>query len=211
MMKTICLNGMCQNMFFLDAALRISIAYFLCAIPFGLLLTKAFGNKKKDIREHGSGNIGATNVMRLHGKTLGITTFLCDAWKGWISCYFLWSANTNINAILLSACIIGHIFPIYLRFRGGKGVATYFALLLFLDIRACLATMIVWGSLLLWKRNAGLSSIVACTLSLCFMSLELYEKSAPMIYIAALGFDVCLIIFKHRSNIQRMLQQRNRL
>lgn len=207
-MKTICLHSMFQDAFFLDALLRIVLAYLLCAIPFGLLLTKIC-IAEKDIRYHGSGNIGATNVMRIHGKTLGCSTFFFDALKGWLSCYFLWSENTTINALLLSTCIIGHIFPIYLRFRGGKGVATYFAIIFFLNIRACFATAIIWISLSLWKRNAGLSSIVACTLSIFFLSVEFYENSIPMIYIVALMFDVCLIVLKHHSNIRHMLQQRN--
>jgi glycerol-3-phosphate acyltransferase PlsY len=119
-------------------------SYLLGSIPFGLLLAKIF--LKKDIRTVGSGNIGATNVLRTGNKFLAIATLFLDLLKGYISVYitmFYFESLTSLSALI---CFIGHIFPIWLKFKGGKGVATYLGVILALSYKFFLIFSISWIS-----------------------------------------------------------------
>ena len=107
-------------------------SYFLGSIPFGLILTKIF--LKKDIREVGSGNIGTTNVLRTGNKYLAALTLLFDLLKGYISVYITLIYYENLISYSALICFVGHIFPIWLKFKGGKGVATYLGILFALSI-----------------------------------------------------------------------------
>ena len=111
------------------------ISYLSGSIPFGLILSNLFGNGK--LRELGSKNIGATNVLRTQGKLLGALTLLFDFSKAFLPCYFLKTDNEFVNMLILAAPAIGHMFSIWLKFQGGNGVATYFGLLCAIDIHNC--------------------------------------------------------------------------
>ena len=134
-------------------------SYLLGSIPFGLLLTKIF--LKKDIRTVGSGNIGTTNVLRTGNKFLAIATLVLDLFKGYISVYitiFYFESLTSLSALI---CFIGHIFPIWLKFKGGKGVATYLGVILALSYKFFLIFGISWVVLALMFRFASLSSMIS--------------------------------------------------
>ncbi len=122
-------------------------SYLLGSIPFGLLLTKIF--LKKDIRTVGSGNIGTTNVLRTGNKFVAISTLALDLFKGYISVYITMSYYENLISLSALICFIGHIFPIWLKFKGGKGVATYLGIILALSYKFFLIFSICWISLAL--------------------------------------------------------------
>ena len=134
-------------------------SYFLGSIPFGFILTKIF--LKQDIRETGSGNIGATNVLRTGNKFLAILTLVLDFLKGYMTIIITLKYFNDL--ILLSAliCLLGHIFSIWLKFKGGKGVATYLGILLALSVNYFLIFIIVWFSILLIFKYSSLSSILS--------------------------------------------------
>ena len=120
-------------------------SYLLGSIPFGLILTKIF--LKKDIRTVGSGNIGTTNVLRTGNKFLAISTLALDLLKGYISVYITIFFFENLTSLSALICFIGHIFPIWLKFKGGKGVATYLGVILALSYKFFLIFIVSWISL----------------------------------------------------------------
>ena len=126
--------------------------------------------KKKDIRTVGSGNIGTTNVLRTGNKFLAITTLAFDLFKGYISVYitiFYFEDLTSLSALI---CFIGHIFPVWLKFKGGKGVATYLGVILALSNKFFLVFIIAWISLSLLFRFASLSSMISALIELNLIS-----------------------------------------
>ncbi len=180
-------------------ALILIIAYLLGSIPFGLLLVRAAG--LGDVRSIGSGNIGATNVMRTGNKKLGIATLLLDAGKGFLA---VWIAkHFGLEGMWLYAAafiaVLGHVFPVWLKFKGGKGVATAFGVIFALDIGLGATLCIFWLIELLITRMVSVASIGA------FWSLliaPLIAGNAEMLlFIVALAI---LITWKHRANMQRI-------
>jgi glycerol-3-phosphate acyltransferase PlsY len=178
----------------------ILAAYLLGSIPVGLLLSKVKG---QDPRKVGSGNIGATNVMRVAGKGLGILTLAGDIVKGllptWLVIHYH-EPNIVVAAVGLAA-FLGHLFPLYLRFKGGKGVATALGVFLALEpftVPILLAVFIM--ALLLW-RYVSLGSLVGTAL----MPLLLLLFSAPIEYVVVSLVVGILIYYKHRDNIKRLL------
>jgi glycerol-3-phosphate acyltransferase PlsY len=189
----------------------ISVAYLLGSIPFGFLLVLVVN--KEDIRAKGSGNIGATNVLRSGAKGLGILTFLLDGAKGYAAvavAYFLGrnqgTATLNNLAILAALFVIlGHMFPVWLRFKGGKGVATAFGAFLALCPLAALAAFVLWLAIVALTRYVSLASILAAAL-LPFLTLWLSRGRYGYIS-GAIVFVCCWsVIVKHRQNIQRLMQ-----
>src|SRR5688500_8639832 len=142
-----------------DAALALALGYLLGSIPFGLLLTRMAG--KGDIRDVGSGNIGATNVLRTGSKWLAAATLLLDIAKGaaavWIA-EALWPGTARFAA---AGALIGHMFPVWLKFRGGKGVATYLGILIGIAPVAALVFALVWIGLLLVLRISSAAGMAA--------------------------------------------------
>ena len=172
-------------------------SYLLGSIPFGLLLTKIF--LKKDIRTVGSGNIGTTNVLRTGNKFLAIATLALDLFKGYISVYitiFYFESLTSLSALI---CFAGHIFPIWLKFKGGKGVATYLGVILALSYKFFLIFSIVWISTLLLFRFASLSSMIASLI--VFLYAYFFEINNDSLIL--LIFSV-MIVYTHRENILRI-------
>ncbi len=172
-------------------------SYLLGSIPFGLFLTKIF--LKKDIRTVGSGNIGTTNVLRTGNKFLAIATLAFDLIKGYISVYITiiyFESFTSLSALI---CFIGHIFPIWLKFKGGKGVATYLGVILALSYKFFFIFGIVWVSLSLLFRFASLSSMISSLTVFLYSYFYGMNNNSLILFI----FFV-MILFTHKENILRL-------
>ena len=171
--------------------------YLLGSIPFGLLLTRLGG--KGDIREVGSGNIGATNVLRTGSKSLAAATLLLDAAKGAAAVLLaqqLWPDAANFAA---AGALIGHLYPAWLRFKGGKGVATMLGILVPLFWQAALVYAVIWVGLLLVLRISSVAGITAAASAPVTAAILNEQALFPML----LGFAL-LVIWKHRENIRRL-------
>lgn len=194
----------------LDKFLFLFLAYFLGSIPFGFITAKAV--RGIDIREHGSGNVGATNVFRVVGKGWGIGVLLLDAMKGalaillprWISDEI--SGDFPFQTILGVVAILAHSFPVWIGFKGGKGVATSLGVLLALIPVPTLTAFAIWWGVFLSTRIISLASLVAALiLPLCvFFFLKAHPNFSLIISVCSF---LCLFIFyMHRANIKRLLQ-----
>ena len=177
--------------------LIILISYLFGSIPFGLLLTKIF--LKKDIREIGSGNIGATNVLRAGNKILGYSTLVLDILKAVLPILYIKFFMNDYLYISALSIFIGHVFPIWLKFRGGKGVASYLGILCCLDIFTALIFGVVWISIFILFKFSSLSSLLA---SLTIPIFQFFYNSNSDYYFYFMMF--ILIFFTHRENIKRL-------
>ena len=171
-------------------------SYLLGSIPFGLVLTKIF--LKKDIREIGSGNIGTTNVLRTGKKTLAVTTLMLDLLKGYFSIIITFTYFENLISYSALICFIGHIFPVWLKFKGGKGVATYLGVILALSYKFFLIFVITWIILSFLFRYASLSSIVSSLIVFVYSYFYIYNFSL------ILFIFFVIIVYTHRENIVRL-------
>ena len=171
-------------------------SYLLGSIPFGLVLTKIF--LKKDIRELGSGNIGTTNVLRTGKKSLAVTTLMLDLLKGYFSIIITFTYYENLISYSALICFIGHIFPVWLKFKGGKGVATYLGVILVLSYKFFLIFGITWLVLSFLFRYASLSSIVSSLI--VFVYSYFYINDFSLI----LFIFFVIIVYTHRENIVRL-------
>jgi glycerol-3-phosphate acyltransferase PlsY len=187
------------------APLALLVGYLMGSIPFGLLLTRAAG--LDDVRKIGSGSIGATNVLRTGHKGLAAATLLLDGLKGTLAVLLVYEVAKRyvaFDAYHLSyvaglGAFLGHIFPVWLRFNGGKGVATYIGVLFALHWPAAIVFCLVWAATALTSRYSSLASLVA-TLSVVFYYLLLGQAGLLFILIMAI-----LIFGKHHGNIRRLL------
>ena len=179
-------------------------SYLIGSIPFAYILTIIFGYG--DIRKVGSGNVGATNVLRTGGKSLALLVLILDILKGFtpLTILFIYyqSEYSNISMFFISSfAVIGHIFPIWLKFRGGKGVATYIGYILGIDYKLGIIFIILWLSIAFLKKYSSLASISSLiALPICAIILS---YNLQMIYI--LIFLSILIIIKHFPNIKRLI------
>jgi len=184
--------------------LSIAIAYLLGSIPFGYLLVLIF--RKQDVRATGSGNIGATNVARSGGKGLGIATLLLDLLKGFAAVLIaqvLGHGSYDLMVLAGVAATLGHVFPVWLRFRGGKGVATALGVFLALTWAATLCAVAVFLVVFLLTRYVSLASILAACAFPGF-GLWLVVVKTPTVVAGFLLIPI-LIVVKHHSNIRRLL------
>ena len=172
-------------------------SYFLGSIPFGLVLTKIF--LKKDIRNIGSGNIGTTNVLRTGKKSLAIATLVLDLLKGYFSVIVTLTYFENLTSYSALICLIGHIFPIWLKFKGGKGVAAYLGVILALSYKFFLVFGVSWLILSFLFRFASLSSI-ASSLIIFIYAYFFNDNNYSLI----LFIFLVIIIYTHRENIVRL-------
>ena len=172
-------------------------SYFLGSIPFGLVLTKIF--LKKDIRNIGSGNIGTTNVLRTGKKSLAIATLVLDLLKGYFSVIVTLIYFENLTSYSALICLIGHIFPIWLKFKGGKGVAAYLGVILALSYKFFLVFGVSWLILSFLFRFASLSSIASSLI--IFIYAYFFNDSN---YSLILFIFLVIIIYTHRENIVRL-------
>jgi glycerol-3-phosphate acyltransferase PlsY len=188
------------------------IAYLLGSIPFGYVLVMLF--RKEDIREKGSGNIGATNVVRSGAKGLGALTFLLDALKGYVAVIAgAWVLNLhmfqqvpaqNATAVAALAAIAGHIFPVWLSFKGGKGVATAFGVFVAVAWLPAVASLGVFVVIFALSRYVSLASILGAAVFPVFAFLAPhFPYSIPMI--AVILIVPLIVIVKHHQNIGRLI------
>ena len=189
----------------------VLIAYLFGAIPFGYLFVKFIFTSGEDIRDVGSGGIGATNVTRRVGKTAGLLTYVFDVAKGVVAVMLMRQvANDDyfwIGAAAIAA-IIGHIFPVFLKFRGGKGVAVGVGVYLALAPLSVLSTLVLWMLIVYFTRYVSLGSILA-TAAIPLWTLFYYGWLRPHDHLLALvlvGLIGCaLIVAKHHENIARLI------
>jgi acyl phosphate:glycerol-3-phosphate acyltransferase len=187
--------------------LLLAAAYFLGSIPFGLILAKLFAGS--DIRKSGSGNIGATNVARVAGPAPGILTLLLDVAKGyaavWLAARFTDQSSTAM-ALAAVAALIGHCFPVWLKFKGGKGVATALGVFLMLAPLAALGSLLVFILVSITWRYVSLGSVsAAAVMPLLLYFLWAPGHAPPLIVDLGTLFASALVIFKHDANLQRLI------
>ena len=189
-------------------SITLTFAYLLGSIPFGYLLVRFV--RQEDVRSTGSGNIGATNVARAGGTTLGLFTLLLDAMKGFIAVFLVmqFAPNTANGPSPLAiaaavAAVIGHIFPVWLRFRGGKGIATALGVFIALAPLVALSSVGIFALIVATTRLVSLGSILAA-ISIPFLALLLVPHRSNALLIG-LSFISLLSIVKHHANIVRLL------
>jgi len=179
-------------------AAAFCFGYLLGSIPFGLLITRLAGTR--DLRQIGSGNIGATNVLRTGRKELAIVTLVCDVLKGTLAVAIADHLGGQDLAILAAlGAFLGHLFPVWLRFRGGKGVATYIGILIALAWHAAVVFCLVWLVVAAVSRYSSLAALVASLATPFFLWSDGYLQEAQLFAL----FTVLLWV-KHRSNIARL-------
>lgn len=184
--------------------LYVLLAYCVGAIPFGLVLSHRSGI---DIREQGSKNIGATNVTRLLGKKLGALTLVLDVLKGFLPIYVvavLMEGKTNANLVMAlsgAATVVGHMFPVYLKFKGGKGVATSLGLFLFLSPMVIIGCLLVFVAAVYLSGFVSLGSLLGSASAVILLLL----LDAPSWKVALASVIVALVWAKHYQNIGRLL------
>ena len=193
----------------MDIFLVILLSYISGSIPFGLILTKIFS--KVDIRKVGSGNIGATNVLRTGNKYLALTTLLLDVLKGYLPVIVTAQNYPELIHLASLFAFLGHLFPIWLKFKGGKGVATYLGILFALSLQLSILFIFTWLVVSLIFRYSSLSSMFA---SLTVFVVTLIKDTALNSIKSNMNFDedlklilfifFILIIFSHRKNISNL-------
>lgn len=178
--------------------LGAAFGYLLGSIPFGLLFTRLGG--KGDIRDIGSGNIGATNVLRSGSKVLALATLIADAVKGGLAVALIWRMGSDTAAYVAGlAAFIGHLFPVWLDFKGGKGVAVFIGAILIMSPLTGLMFLAVWVLVALVFRTSSLSAIIALILTVPFLAF--LGESDTAVFVA---FMVALSLWAHRENIARL-------
>ncbi|NPA16913.1 glycerol-3-phosphate 1-O-acyltransferase PlsY [Persephonella sp.] len=175
--------------------------YLVASIPFGYIIGKLFG---KDVTREGSGNIGATNVARTIGKKAGIAVLILDMLKGFIPVYYAKELFWDYKFVALVAitAVIGHCFSIFMKFRGGKGVATGIGVLLALSPQTAGIVILLWIGIFLTSGYVSLASIISASLSwviMLYIDGNFYYTSAALI-------ASIIIVMKHSSNIERLIK-----
>lgn len=177
--------------------LALAVGYLLGSIPFGFLLTRLAG--KGDIRDIGSGNIGATNVLRTGSKGLAAATLVLDAVKGAAAVLIVQRLWPDAVSFAAAGALIGHLYPVWLRFKGGKGVATMLGILVPLFWQAAVVYATLWVGLLLVLRISSVAGMAAAASAPVTAAVLGEQAIFPML----LGFAL-LVIWKHRENIRRL-------
>ena len=181
----------------LEIILVLFYSYFLGSIPFGLIITKVF--LRKDIRKVGSGNIGTTNVLRTGKKSLAIATLIFDILKGYVSVVITLKYFNDLVYFSALICFIGHIFPVWLRFRGGKGVATYLGIIFALSFKFGIIFGITWLLISFIFKYSSLSSMIGALI--VFVYSMFLDNITLSIF---LFITFIIILYTHRENIVRL-------
>lgn len=188
--------------FDIEALIWMVVAYLIGSIAFGIIVSKLY--RLPDPRTVGSGNIGATNVARSGKKSAAVLTLLGDAFKGWLPVWMALHAGMLMDVVALVglAVFLGHLFPIYHKFKGGKGVATALGVMIAFSGWLALCVVAVWLAVFLMSRMSSLAALVAALLSplIAWQFLSPY----PM-YVAVVVVMAALLIIRHQSNIQKIL------
>lgn len=178
--------------------LALFVGYALGSVPFGLVLTRLAGTQ--DLRSVGSGNIGATNVLRTGRKGLAAATLLLDALKGTVAVLIGKYFGPEAAAVAGLGAFLGHLYPVWLKFSGGKGVATFIGILLGLAPIVALVFAVVWLAAAFMTRYSSLAALLACVVAPVAMYFQDDQLSAILI-----GFLTVLVFWKHRPNIKRLI------
>ena len=184
----------------MDYIVIIIVSYLLGSIPFGLILTKLF--LKKDIRDIGSGNIGATNVLRSGNKLIGYLTLLLDILKAVVPVIYIKINFPDFIYISSLSVFLGHVFPVWLKFKGGKGVATYVGILFSINLIFGFVFAISWLLVFLFSKYSSLSSLLA---TLCIPAYILFFLSGQNIIFFFIMF--ILIFYTHKENVKRLINK----
>ena len=180
-------------------AAAFCFGYLLGAIPFGLVLTRLAGTE--DIRSIGSGNIGATNVLRTGRKGLAAATLILDALKGAVAVLAAyWFGGQDLAILAALGAFLGHLFPVWLKFKGGKGVATYIGLLIAFAWQAALAFGVVWLAVAAATRYSSLAGLIASVAAVAFLWFDGYLPEAELF-----GLLTLFMWAKHHHNITRLV------
>ena len=196
-----------MSLFTPTTSLLLAAAYLLGSIPFGLILAKLLAGS--DIRKSGSGNIGATNVARVVGPAAGILTLVLDVAKGaaavWLAGRFTEQSSTAMTLAAVVA-LLGHCFPVWLKFNGGKGVATALGVFLMLSPLAALSALLIFILVSLAWRYVSLGSVsAAAAMPLLMYFLWAPGHAPPLVVDFGTLFASALVIFKHDANLQRLV------
>ena len=181
----------------LEIIIVLFYSYFLGSIPFGLIITKIFLNQ--DIRNVGSGNIGTTNVLRTGKKSLAITTLIFDILKGYVSVVVTLKYFNDLIYFAALICFIGHIFPIWLKFKGGKGVATYLGIILALSFKFGIIFGITWLIISFIFRYSSLASMIGALIVFAYSTILDNTTLSVFLFISFI-----IILYTHRENIVRL-------
>ncbi len=184
----------------MEVLIIIIISYLLGSIPFGFIFTKIFLNK--DIRKVGSGNIGATNALRTGNKSIGYATLISDILKAVIPVIFVKIYYTEYLYISSLSVFLGNVFPIWLKFKGGKGVATYVGILSCINIYLGVVFGIVWFVIFLIFKYSSLSSLIG-SLSIPIINFFIFKNEVVFFFVIMF----VLIFYTHRENIKRLLNR----
>lgn len=182
---------------FMTLLLAFGISYLIGSIPFGLILTKAFN--LGDLRSIGSGNIGATNVLRTGNKKVAALTLVLDMLKGFLPAFIFVEYGILIATLAAFGAILGHCYPVWLKFKGGKGVATILGILLGLNPFVGLATAATWLLVAFLGKISSLSALVAVSIAPFYMIIFGTPKLSYAVVIMAI-----LVYWRHRENIKRL-------
>ena len=195
---------------FTEILILFLISYFIGSIPFGLILTNSWGYG--DIRKIGSGNIGATNVLRTGNKKIALLTLILDGTKGGLAIYVVsispsfieFHLTNNINlfqSLVAVSAVIGHCFPIWLNFKGGKGVATGFGTIIFLNMYVGVIALLIWVSIAKLFRISSLSALI----SYLFIPISMFFFTSEKSFFIASVLISSICYLQHRENIKRLL------
>ena len=184
----------------MDIIIVILFSYLSGSIPFGLILTKIFGDQ--DIRNIGSGNIGATNVLRTGNKFLAASTLALDILKGYMPVIITQQYFPGLIHLSCLLAFLGHIFPVWLKFKGGKGVATYLGILFVLNYKFACIFIFIWGLSIITTKIASLSSLLSTAAILIYVAISNIETSIYYYLITT-----TLIYFNHKENIKRIIDK----
>ncbi len=190
----------------MTAALFALGAYLLGSIPFAIVVSRAM--RLQDPRTYGSGNIGATNVLRSGNRLAALLTLAGDAAKGWAAVLIARAlgASEDVVALVALAAFLGHVFPVWLKFNGGKGVATAAGVLIAIDWRLGLAVLVVWLTLAVVSRYSSLASIIA---ALFAPAAAWYLHGTGSIFAAVIAMSA-LLIWRHQANIMKLARGEER-
>ena len=181
----------------LEIIIVLFYSYFLGSIPFGLIITKIFLNQ--DIRNVGSGNIGTTNVLRTGKKSLAIATLIFDILKGYVSVVVTLKYFNDLIYFSALICFIGHIFPVWLKFKGGKGVATYLGIILALSFKFGIIFGITWLIISFIFKYSSLASMIGALIIFAYSTILDNTTLSVFLFISFI-----IILYTHRQNIVRL-------
>ena len=180
-----------------EIVLVILLSYFLGSIPSGVIFAKIFN--LEDLRTIGSGNTGTTNVLRTGNYTAAALTLIFDFGKACLTIYFTLLFNEDLIFISGVVTLIGHIFPVWLRFKGGKGFASYLGILSIVNIYLFLLISLVWLIVFFYKRISSLAALFSC-LSCILLSIIIFKSNVMLVIVLT-----AIIILTHRENIKRLI------